>query len=85
MRSLNNCFSRGELCKPFWFSRNLSAFISQFQCVDIWALCNFFGQEDHSSPKSECARTLMLPRYMSLEGTNCLDFVMCEHTKNVPN
>ena len=25
----------------------LSAFMSQFQCSHIWALCNFFGQENH--------------------------------------
>ena len=54
-----NCFIRGENCKPFCFSCNLSVCISQFQRLHISALCYFFGKEDHSSPKSECAQTPM--------------------------
>jgi len=47
----NNCFSSGDNCKRFCFSRNLSAFISQFQRLHIWALCNFVGPEDHRPPR----------------------------------
>ena len=56
----NNCFSRGENCEPFCFSCHLNAFISQFQRLHIWALRNFFGQEDHRPPKSECARAAIV-------------------------
>ena len=59
VRFENNWFSRGENCKPFCFSCNLGAFISQFQRLHIRALCNFFRQEDHQPLKSECARTPM--------------------------
>ena len=55
----SNSFSRRENCEPFCFSCNLSSFISKFQRLHIWALCNFFGQEDHRPTKSECARTPM--------------------------
>lgn len=41
----NNWFSKG-----FYFSCNLNAVISQFQRLQIWALCHFFGQEDHRPP-----------------------------------
>ena len=54
-----NSFSRRENCEPFCFSCNLSSFISKFQHLHIWVLCNFFGQEDRRPPKSECARTPM--------------------------
>ena len=55
----NKYFSRDENCKPFCFSCNLSAFISHFEHLHIWALYNFFRQEDHRPHKSECARTPM--------------------------
>ena len=35
LRFENNCFSRGQNCKPFSFSCNLSAFMSHFQCLHI--------------------------------------------------
>lgn len=53
------CFSKSENCKPFCFSSNLSAFISQFEHLHIWALRIFGGQDHLRLPKSECARTPM--------------------------
>ena len=44
----NNCFSRGENCEPFCFSCNLSLSVSTL---------TLFFEQDHHSPKSECART----------------------------
>ena len=49
-----------RIVKLCCFSCNLSSFISKFQRLHTRALCNFFGQEDHRPPKSECARTPML-------------------------
>ena len=49
-----------RIVNPFSFYCNLSAFTSQFQRLHIWALCNFFGQEDHHRPPSPNVPMLML-------------------------
>ena len=51
LKSLKITFIRNKNCKPFCFSCNLSAFISQFQRLHIWALCNFFGQKNSPAPQ----------------------------------
>ena len=48
-----------KIAKPFVFrSCNLSAFICQLQRLHIWALCHFFGQEDHCVPSSKVPERL---------------------------
>ena len=45
--SIGSCPSKAENRKAFCYSCNLSAFISQTRHLHIWALYNYFGQEDH--------------------------------------
>ena len=56
-----------RIVNPLCFYCNLSAFTSQFQRLHIWALCNFFGQEDHRPPSPNVPMLmLMLYAYVAV-------------------